>query len=261
MRYSVLGEGKRIRPVLLLESTRVCGGNTEHVLPTACALEMLHAQSLIHDDLPCMDNDDYRRGKPTNHKVYGEAVAILAGDALLSYAPNIIIRHTPEEVNKEILLNVIDEFLTAAGPLGIVGGQVVDIESEDKEIDFAAFNYILAHKTGELFKFAMRAGALFSEAPEEIMSALSFYGKTIGYAFQIADDILDVTGTFETLGKTPGKDVSAKKNTHVSLYGLEDSKRELEILCINAQQKLVNNDIKSPLLMAIAEQVAVKALK
>lgn len=261
IRYSVLGEGKRIRPILLLETTRVCGGNTEHVLPTAAALEMLHAQSLIHDDLPCMDNDDYRRGKLTNHKAYGEALAILAGDALLAYAPNIIVRQTPEDVNKQILLKVLDEFLTAAGPLGIVGGQAVDIESESREIDFAAFNYILAHKTGELFKFAMRAGALFSEAPEEIMSALSFYGKTIGYAFQIADDILDVTETFETLGKTPGKDEKAKKNTHVSLYGLDDSKRELEILCINAQQKLVNNDIKSPLLMAIAEQIAVKALK
>ena len=261
MRYSVLADGKRIRPLLLLESARVCGGDTENVIPAACALEMLHAQSLIHDDLPCMDNDDYRRGRLTNHKVYGEAIAVLTGDALLSYAPKIIIKHTPDKVDKKILIQVLEEFLKAAGPIGIVGGQVVDIESEKKEIDFATFNYILAHKTGELFKFAMRAGALLSEASEELLSALSFYGKTIGYAFQIADDILDVTGTLEALGKTPGKDQRSKKNTHVSLYGLEESKKELELLCIQAQQELIKNNIKSPLLMAIAEQIAIKALK
>lgn len=261
IRYSVLAEGKRIRPLLLLESARICGGDTENVLPTACALEMLHAQSLIHDDLPCMDNDDYRRGRLTNHKVYGEAMAVLAGDALLSYAPKVIIRHTPDKVDKKVLLEVLEEFLRAAGPMGIVGGQVVDIESEKKEIDFATFNYILAHKTGELFKFAMRAGALLSEASEEALEALSFYGKTIGYAFQIADDILDVTGTLETIGKTPGKDQNSKKNTHVSLYGLEESKKELEILCINAQQELIKHQIKSPLLMAIAEQIVIRALK
>ena len=260
IRYSVLAEGKRIRPLLLLESARICGGDTENALPAACALEMLHAQSLIHDDLPCMDNDDYRRGKLTNHKVYGEALAVLAGDALLSYAPKVIIKHTPDIVDKKVLLQVIEEFLKSAGPMGIVGGQVVDIESEKKEIDFATFNYILAHKTGELFKFAMRAGALLSNASEELLTALSFYGKTIGYAFQIADDILDVTGTLETIGKTPGKDRHSKKNTHVSLYGLEESKKELEILCVNAQQELIKNNIKSPLLMAIAEQIAVKVL-
>lgn len=260
IRYSVLAEGKRIRPVLMLESARVCGGDTESILPAACALEMLHAQSLIHDDLPCMDNDDYRRGKLTNHKVYGEATAVLAGDALLSYAPHIIIKHTPDKVDKTVLLQVLEEFLHAAGAMGIVGGQVVDIESENKEIDLATFNYILAHKTGELFKFAMRAGALLSGASEELLSALSFYGKTIGYAFQIADDILDVVGTLETIGKTPGKDENSHKNTHVSVYGLEESKKELEILCINAQQELVKNNINSPLLMGIAEQIAVKVI-
>lgn len=260
MRYSVLADGKRIRPVLMLESARVCGGKTEDIIPAACALEMLHAQSLIHDDLPCMDNDDYRRGKLTNHKVYGEATAVLAGDALLSYAPQVIIKHTPAKVDRKVLLQVLDEFLKAAGPMGIVGGQVIDIESENKKIDLATFNYILAHKTGELFKFAMRAGALLSGASEETLSALSFYGKTIGYAFQIADDILDVIGTLETIGKTPGKDRNSKKNTHVSLYGLEESKKELESLCINAQQELVKSDIKSPLLMAIAEYTATKVL-
>lgn len=260
MRYSVLAEGKRIRPVLMLESARVCGGDIENIIPTACTLEMLHAQSLIHDDLPCMDNDDYRRGKLTNHKVYGEAIAVLAGDALLSYAPQIIIKYTPDIVNKNILLKVLEEFLHAAGPMGIVGGQVVDIDSENKEIDLAAFNYILTHKTGKLFKFAMRAGAILSNASEETLEALSFYGKTIGYAFQIADDILDVSGTFKLIGKTPGKDQNSGKNTHVSVYGLEESKKELEILCVNAQHKLIENGIESPLLLSIAEQIAVKVL-
>ncbi len=260
MRYSVLAEGKRIRPLLMLESARICGGETKDIIPTACALEMIHAQSLIHDDLPCMDNDDYRRGKPTNHKVYGEASAVLAGDALLSYAPKIIIKNTSDKVDKKVLLQVLEEFLRAAGPLGIVGGQIVDIDSENKEIDLATLNYIITHKTGELFKFALRAGALLSEASIELLEALSFYGKTIGYAFQIADDILDVTGTFEILGKTPGKDCIAKKNTHVSLYGLEESKKELEILCINAQQELIKNNIESPLLMKIAEKIALKIL-
>jgi geranylgeranyl diphosphate synthase type II len=260
MRYSVLADGKRIRPVLMLESARVCGGEIQNILPTACALEMLHAQSLIHDDLPCMDNDDFRRGKPTNHKVFGEAVAVLAGDALLSYAPQVIINHTPDDVDKAVLLQVLEEFLHAAGAMGIVGGQVVDIKSENKEIDVATFNYILAHKTGELFKFAMRAGALLSDATEEKLSALTFYGKTIGYAFQIADDILDVTGTLESLGKTPGKDENSHKNTHVSIYGLEESKKELEILCINAQQELLKNNIQSPLLLKIAENIATKVL-
>jgi len=260
MRYSALADGKRIRPVLMLESARICGGEIETIVPTACALEMLHVQSLIHDDLPCMDNDDYRRGKLTNHKVYGEAIAVLAGDALLSYAPQIIINNTPDKVDKKILLQVLEEFSKAAGAMGIVGGQVVDIESEKKEIDFATFNYILAHKTGELFKFAMRAGALLSGASQEMLSSLSIYGKTIGYAFQIADDILDVTGTFETLGKTPDKDQKSGKNTHVSLYGLEESKKELEILCIKAQQELIKNNIESPLLIAVAEQIAEKVL-
>lgn len=260
VRYSVLADGKRIRPVLMMESARICGGDINNVLPTACALEMLHAQSLIHDDLPCMDDDDYRRGKLTNHKVYGEAVAVLAGDALLAYAPQIIIKHTPDDIDKNVVINVLEEFLTAAGPFGIIGGQVVDIESENKEIDPATLNYIIAHKTGELFKFAMRAGAMLSGASEELLAILTFYGKTIGYAFQIADDILDVTGTFETMGKTPGKDYNSKKNTHVSLYGLKESKKELEILCINAQQELIRNGIESPLLLGISEQIAVKVL-
>jgi len=260
MRYSVLSGGKRLRPLMVLESTRICGGKQENTLPTACALELLHVHSLIHDDLPCMDNDDYRRGKLTNHKVYGEATAVLAGDALLSYAPKIITDFTPDGVERNILIQVLSEFLKAAGPMGIVGGQIEDLEAEKKQVDMATFNYIVTHKTGELFKFAMRAGALLSKAPDDLLEALSFYGKTIGYAFQIADDILDVTGSLELLGKTPGKDLESGKATHVSLYGLEDSKKELESLCVKAQQELLKHNIKSPLLMSIAENTFKKVL-
>ena len=260
MRYTTLLDGKRIRPVLVLESARACGGNIENVIPTACAIEMLHSQSLIHDDLPCMDNDDYRRGKPTNHKVYGEATAVLAGDALLSYAPLVMIQHTPENVGRKTLLKVLEEFCIAAGPFGIVGGQVVDIDSENKEIDLATFNYIHTHKTGELFKFAVRAGAILTEAPDDSLKAITEYGKLIGYAFQVADDILDVIGTRETLGKTPGKDNLAKKNTHVSLYGLDASREEVERLCVNAQQILMDNRLDTPLLMGLAGNIALRVI-
>jgi len=261
MRYSVLAKGKRIRPVLMLESAKACHGDINNVIPAACALEMLHCQSLIHDDLPCMDNDDYRRGQLTNHKIYGEATAVLAGDALLAYAPQVILNYTPESVDRKILLQVLDEFLKAAGAMGIVGGQVVDIESESKEIDLNTFNYILMHKTGELFKFAVRAGALLSQAEEEKLNALTSYGEKIGYAFQIADDILDVTGTLEEIGKTPGKDHKLKKNTYVSFYGIEKSRKDLENICESAKKILVDSGINSELLFNIANNIVMKAVK
>ncbi|EKE02234.1 MAG: Polyprenyl synthetase [uncultured bacterium] len=260
MRYTTLSDGKRIRPVLALESARACGGNIENVIPTACAIEMIHAQSLIHDDLPCMDNDDYRRGRLTNHKVYGEAFAVLAGDALLSYAPQIIIQHTPAYVDRDLLFQVLEELAIAAGALGLIGGQVIDIDSENKEIDIPTFNYIHTHKTGELFKFAMRSGALLSQATDEQLEILTEYGRLVGYAFQIADDILDITGTKESLGKTPGKDKLAKKNTHPSLFGLSQSKEEVEQLCSKAQQILIDNKLDTPLLIGIAGSIALKVM-
>lgn len=258
MAYTVLSGGKRIRPLLMMESARACGGDIKNVIPTACALEMVHAYSLIHDDLPCMDNDDYRRGRLTNHKVYGESFAVLAGDSLLSLAPQMIIRHTPDTVEKQTLLKVLDEFFTAIGPSGLVGGQVVDIHSEGKDIDFATFEYIHTHKTGELFRFALRAGALLSNASEEKLEALTEYGKIIGYAFQVADDILDIIGTREDLGKTPGKDQKSNKKTHPSLYGLNNSIEEVERLCGAAQKALTNNGVDTPALMWIAGNIAAK---
>lgn len=261
MRYTALLDGKRIRPILCLESARACGGNIETVIPTACAIEMVHAYSLIHDDLPCMDNDDLRRGKPTNHKVFGEAMAVLAGDALLAYAPQVIIQHTSQNIDKNVILQVIEELVTAAGPLGLVGGQAVDIESENKEIDLATFNYLHTHKTGKLFSFSLRSGALLSNSSEEQLNILTEYAQLIGYAFQVADDILDIIGTKESLGKTPGKDLRARKNTHPSLYGLDESINEVERLCSLAQQTLINGKLDTPALIAIAGSIVQKVRK
>ncbi len=260
MRYTVLSGGKRIRSVIMLECARICKGKVENILPAACALEMLHAQSLIHDDLPCMDNDDYRRGKLSNHKVYGEATAVLAGDALLSYAPQVIIDYTPDSVDKTVLLRVLGEFLKAAGPMGIVGGQEVDLHSENQQIDCEKLNYIMTYKTVALFRFAVRAGCLLSEVSEQKLDILTSYGEKIGYAFQIVDDILDVSGTLEKLGKTPGKDVKSGKNTYVSLYGIEKSKNDLENIISQAQQSLMDNEIQSPLLISIADNIKKKVL-
>ncbi|MDD3593713.1 MAG: polyprenyl synthetase family protein [Candidatus Gastranaerophilales bacterium] len=255
MRYSVLADGKRIRPILLLEAARVCGADAEVALPTACALEMVHCYSLIHDDLPCMDNDDFRRGNPTNHKVFGEGMAVLAGDALLSFAPQIIIKKTPDCVDKAVLLRVLNEFYTSIGPVGMVGGQVADIQSENKEIDISTFTYIHTHKTGELFKFALMAGGLLGGADEKTLNALVDYGKFLGYAFQIADDILDIEGDLKTLGKTPHKDLDSNKNTHPKLFGLDNSKIELNALCEKAKNVLKLNNILSEAFDAIADSI------
>lgn len=251
MKYSVSAGGKRLRPMLVLEANKICGGNINEALPTACALEMLHTYSLIHDDLPCMDNDDFRRGKPTNHKVFGEAMAILAGDGLLSIAPQIILTQTPKTISQDLLFKVLNEFYSAIGPDGMLGGQVVDIQSENKTIDIDTFKYIHEHKTGKLFEFAIRSGAILANADEKKLEVLTEYARILGYAFQVADDILDEVSTFEKLGKTPHKDANANKNTHTTLFGLENSVKELGELCNKAINILQLNDINSPLLCYI----------
>jgi len=258
MRYTVLSNGKMIRPVLTLESARVCGGEIENVIPAACAIEMIHSQSLIHDDLPCMDNDDHRRGNPTNHKAFGEATAVLTGDALISLAYQVIIENTPEKIDRNAVLQTLLELSKAAGPSGIVAGQIIDIQSENRDIDFATLDYIHIHKTGTLFKCAMRTGAILSSASAEKLKALTEYGQLIGYAFQIADDILDIKGTKESLGKTPGKDKISGKNTHPLLYGLSGSIEEVERLCSSAQQILIENNLDSPALIGIAGGITLK---
>ena len=253
MRYSVLSGGKRIRPVMALETCNVLSGNYEKALPAACAIEMLHCQSLIHDDLPCMDNDDYRRGKLTNHKVFGESTAVLAGDALLSFAPQMIIQHTKCE--DSIKLKILEEFLISAGAEKLIAGQVVDIASEGKQINKETLDFIHANKTGALFKLSIRTGAILGGAGEKTLSALTEFSEKLGLAFQISDDILDETATLDTLGKTPHKDIAAGKVTYLSFYGMDEAKKRLAFLCENACDILKSNNIDSEVLRQIAMSI------
>ena len=241
MKYTVTLPGKRLRPVMCLETCRMFGGNYEDAIPTACAIEMLHAQTLIHDDLPCMDNDDFRRGKPTNHKVFGDAIATLAGDALLTFAPQIILKHS-QNLGAEKLIKIMNEYFHAAGAYGVIAGQVVDIESEHStpENPQKTLDYIHTHKTADLFKLALRTGAIIADATDEQLSEITEFGQCLGVAFQVSDDILDEISTFEEMGKTLGKDKQAGKLTYTSLYGLEESKYKVTCMlkkCYDIMQK------------------------
>jgi geranylgeranyl diphosphate synthase type II len=256
MKYSLLAGGKRLRPVMAVETALTLGAKLEEILPAACAIEMLHCQSLIHDDLPCMDNDDYRRGKLTNHKVYGEATATLAGDALLSYAPKIIIDKTPKSISSDKIIKVLREFFIAAGVDGIISGQIVDIDSEKKVISKDTLKFIYEYKTAKLFKLAVRAGAIIAGADDNTLNCLTDYAEKFGHAFQIYDDILDVTSTLEELGKTPGKDIKAQKSTYVSMYGMEEAKNEVVFLCNSACDILKANKISSDILAGIVSDIS-----
>lgn len=232
MKYTTTLPGKRLRPVMCLEACRIFGGNMEDAMPTACAIEMLHAQSLIHDDLPCMDNDDFRRGKPSNHKVFGEAIATLAGDALLSYGPQVIIENS-KNIPAERVLKVLNEYMKAAGVYGIIAGQVADIENEKAKVkDAKTLEYIHTHKTADLFRLALKAGAIIAGADEKALNEMNDFANKFGLAFQIYDDILDEISTFEELGKTVGKDKASDKLTYVSLYGLEEAEKKLNSLFV-----------------------------
>lgn len=260
MRYSVLAGGKRLRPVIALEVAKMLSGNYENAIPVACAIEMLHCQSLIHDDLPCMDNDDFRRGKPTNHKVYGEAIATLAGDALLSFAPQIILKNT-KNVSEKNILRLLDEFFIAAGVYGIIAGQVVDIESEKKKIDDKTLDFIHEFKTAKLFIFAVRAGAIVADCDDETLDKLTKFATDLGHAFQIYDDILDEIATLEELGKTPGKDMAVEKSTYTSMYGLESARKQVNFLCVRACDILRNNNFNSIILEGIVNDIIERVYK
>ncbi|HEU5196926.1 MAG TPA: farnesyl diphosphate synthase [Methylomirabilota bacterium] len=223
MRYSVLAPGKRLRPILVIAGAEAAGGRAEAVLDTACALELIHAYSLIHDDLPAMDDDDYRRGRLTNHKVFGEAMAILAGDALLTLAFRLIA-HNAGRIAPAAVGEVVAEVADAAGTNGMVGGQVVDIESEGKIISAEMLDYIHLHKTAALIRVALRVGAMLAGGRAETVDAISRAGGALGLAFQIVDDILDVEGNLAELGKTAGSDERKQKATYPSLHGLPASK-------------------------------------
>ena len=226
MRYSVFAGGKRIRPVLAIASAETFGGLTDSIIDIACAVELIHTYSLIHDDLPAIDNDDMRRGMPTCHKVFGEAMAILAGDALLTSAFDVMANtHASTDEERLLLLKTIQEIARAAGSTGMVGGQVVDIESEGKDVAFPVLEYIHIHKTGELILASIRAGAIMKNAGDKELEAMTRYGEAIGLAFQIADDILDVEGNKEDTGKNVGGDVKKEKVTYPSILGIEESKK------------------------------------
>jgi geranylgeranyl diphosphate synthase type II len=254
MRYSVLAPGKRLRPVLVIAGAEAVGGRAEAVLDTACALELIHAYSLIHDDLPAMDDDDYRRGRLTNHKVFGEAIAILAGDALLTLAFRLIAvnaaRVAPASVGA-----VVAEVADAAGTDGMVGGQVVDIESEGKAIAPEMLDYIHLHKTAALIRAALRVGALLAAARPEQVEAISRAGQALGLAFQIVDDILDVEGSLAELGKTAGSDERKQKATYPSLHGLSASKQRARELIDETKQLLTPLGPTAEPIRAIADFV------
>lgn len=222
MRYSLLAGGKRLRPVLLMAAADAVGGQGGQYRHVACGLEMIHTYSLIHDDLPSMDNDDYRRGKLTNHKVFGDAIALLAGDGLLTAAFEIMLAQP--DVVPSVLLQVVREIASSAGATGMIGGQTVDLLSEGKMINIATLTYMHQAKTGALFKAALRSGALLANAQIWQVDALTIYAEEFGLAFQITDDILDVTGDQEKIGKPVGSDEKNQKATYVSLYSLEEAK-------------------------------------
>lgn len=223
MQYSLFAGGKRLRPILLMAAADAVGGNGLDYLRIACGLEMIHTYSLIHDDLPAMDNDDYRRGKLTNHKVYGEGIAILAGDGLLTHAFDTMLLQTNIEPGR--LIQVIREISVAAGPCGMVGGQAVDLESEGKVLEKETVQFMHQAKTGALFKAAIRAGALLADASDDKLAALTKYADCFGLAFQITDDILDVVGSQDKIGKPVGSDIRNQKATYVTLYSLEEAQK------------------------------------
>lgn len=231
MRYSVFAGGKRLRPIFTLASAEAAGGCDEDVLPAACAIELIHTYSLIHDDLPSMDDDDLRRGKPTCHKVFGEAIAILAGDALLTLAFGILAQlPAKNKIGAQNALLIIKEIARAAGSMGMVGGQVVDIESQEKKVEFPVLEYIHIHKTGALILTSIRAGVILSRAGDRELEALTRYGEAVGLAFQITDDILDVEGDRERMGKEVGMDAVRRKVTYPSVIGIEESKKRVKEL-------------------------------
>lgn len=239
MRYSVFAGGKRIRPVLMMAACEAVGGEVERVLPAACALELIHTYSLVHDDLPAMDDDDFRRGRPTNHRVYGEAGAILAGDALLTEAFVLLARPGMfPQVSAEIVLQVIQTIAQAAGSQGMVGGQVVDMASEGQQIDLATLESIHNRKTGALILAALQSGVLLGGGDQQALAAVTGYGQAAGLAFQVADDILDVVGDQALLGKDVGSDQARGKVTYPALLGLDGARLRAQELMEEAMAAL-----------------------
>jgi len=258
MDYSLMAGGKRIRPVLCIAACEMFGGEQEVAMPTAVALEMIHTMSLIHDDLPSMDDDDLRRGKPTNHIVYGEDVAILAGDALLSTSFQHVAQNTPRSVDLDRILDVIIRLGKSVGPVGLAGGQVMDLECEGRgegAVSLEDLTWIHTHKTATLLQVAVASGAILGGATKEEVKACEKFALNIGLAFQVADDILDVTASTEDLGKTAAKDLDADKTTYPKLLGLEESKVEARRLIDEAKESLEPFGDKAAPLLGIADYI------
>src|SRR5213595_3033389 len=236
MRYSLFAGGKRLRPILCLAATEACSGNADTALPLACALECIHTYSLVHDDLPSMDNDDFRRGRPTCHKVFGEGIAVLAGDALLTITFEIVSRAKPRP--RYDMSTLLREIAVAAGSQKLIAGQVADLEAEGKNVKRRGLQFIHQNKTAAILKSSVRLGAMSANADARKLSAITRFGQRLGVAFQIIDDILDVTQTSEILGKSAGKDVAAKKATYPAVIGLEKSRAEARRLTRQAHDAL-----------------------
>lgn len=256
MRYSLFAGGKRMRPALCLAAAEACGGEIEEAMPLACAVECIHTYSLIHDDLPAMDNDDFRRGKPTNHKVFGDGIAVLAGDALLTQAFEIAAQCSawPRYSHRAIIL----EIAKAAGSLQLIAGQVADLEGEGKKISAADLQYIHERKTSALLACSVRLGGMSANCTPAQLKALTDFGYNVGLAFQIIDDILDVTQTSEQLGKTAGKDTTAQKATYPSIVGMEKSRKIARRLTENAFAALKLFKGKARALEAIAHYLLIR---
>lgn len=247
MEYSLMAGGKRLRPLLVIAAAESLGASRDAALPVACAVEMVHTYSLIHDDLPAMDDDDFRRGKPTNHKVFGEAMAILAGDGLLTHAFYSVVQAARKQgVRAEDALSIIEELALYAGPSGMVGGQVADMEGEQGLTELEQLRYIHEHKTGDLIVFSLKAGGRIASASEVQLSALETYGRALGLAFQIQDDILDLVGDEAKLGKKTQSDVKQGKVTYPYFIGLEASRAEVDRLTRIAKEAVKGGSIPNP---------------
>jgi geranylgeranyl diphosphate synthase type II len=250
MRYSLFAGGKRLRPILCLAAAEACHGNIEDAMPAACAVECIHTYSLIHDDLPCMDDDDMRRGRPTSHKVFGEGIAVLAGDALLTVAFEILAQ---AKVSPRYgMATLIRELALTSGSLHLIGGQVADLEGEGRKITTRELRYIHESKTAALLTTAVRLGAMSANATPAKLKMITTFGFSLGLAFQVIDDILDVTQTSEKLGKSAGKDVAAGKATYPALIGLEKSRIEAAVLTKRAHDAIEPLAKDAELLRALA---------
>ncbi|GIP48488.1 Farnesyl diphosphate synthase [compost metagenome] len=247
MDYSLMAGGKRLRPLLVVAAAEALGGNREAALSVACAVEMIHTYSLIHDDLPALDNDDFRRGKPTNHKVFGEAMAILAGDGLLTHAFYRVVQASREHgIPAAAALSIVEELSRYAGPGGMVGGQVADMQGEQGVTDLKQLRYIHEHKTGDLIVFSAKAGGHIAAGSTEQLEALERYGRALGHAFQIQDDILDLIGDESKLGKKTQSDVKQQKVTYPYFIGIDASRSEVDRLTREAKEAVQDGKVPHP---------------